>query len=100
MEALSRSLESTRVVLAKVQPGDLDAATPCASWDVSALVNHFVGTARWWAGTVTGEGGAPDADYAAGDFAAAYEESVRIATAAFETDGVLEKTVRLPFGGT
>ena len=100
MDELNRALASTQAIVAKVRPADLDAPTPCASWDVRALINHFVGTARWWAGTVTGEGGAPDADYAAGDFAAAYEESVRIATAAFETDGVLEKTVRLPFGGT
>jgi Mycothiol maleylpyruvate isomerase N-terminal domain len=54
MEALNRSFESTRAILAKVQPGNLDAATACASWDVSALVNHFVGTARWWAAIVTG----------------------------------------------
>jgi hypothetical protein len=53
MEALNRSFESTRAILAKVQPGDLYATTPCASWDVSALINHFVGTARWWAATVT-----------------------------------------------
>jgi uncharacterized protein (TIGR03086 family) len=98
MDELNRALASTQAIVAKVRPGDLDAPTPCASWDVRALINHFAGTARWWAGTVTGEGGAPGADYAAGDFAAAYEESVRIATAAFETDGVLDKTVRLPFG--
>jgi uncharacterized protein (TIGR03086 family) len=98
MDELNRAFVSTQAILAKVQPGDLDAPTPCASWDVRALINHFVGTARWWAVTVTGEGGAPDADYAAGDFAAAYQESIGIATAAFETDGVLEKTVRLPFG--
>jgi uncharacterized protein (TIGR03086 family) len=98
MDELNRAFASTQAIVAKVQPGDLDAPTPCASWDVRALINHFVGTARWWAVTVTGEGGAPDADYAAGDFAAAYQESIRIATAAFETDGVLEKTVRLPFG--
>jgi uncharacterized protein (TIGR03086 family) len=98
MDELNRAFQSTQAILAKVQPGDLDAATPCASWDVRMLINHFVGTARWWAVTVTGEGGSPDADYAAGDFVAAYEESIRIATAAFETDGVLEKLVRVPFG--
>jgi uncharacterized protein (TIGR03086 family) len=98
MEALSRSLESTRAVLAKAQPGDLDAATPCASWDVSALINHFVGTARWWAASVTGAGAADDVDYAAGDFVSAYEESILIVTSAFEAEGVLEQTFRLPFG--
>jgi uncharacterized protein (TIGR03086 family) len=100
MEALNRSFESTRAILAKVQPGDLDAATPCASWDVSALVNHFVGTARWWAAIVTGAGAGAvgEVDYAAGDFVCAYEESIAIATSAFAMGGVLEQTFQLPFG--
>jgi uncharacterized protein (TIGR03086 family) len=98
MEALNRSLESTRAILAKVQPGDLDAATPCASWDVSALVHHFVGTARWWAAIVTGAGAAGEVGYPAGDTASAYEESIEIATSAFATEGVLEETFRLDLG--
>ena len=97
---LDRALQSTLAVLAKVDSGHLDAPTPCASWDVSALINHFIGTTRWWASIVTGEGDADtrEADYAAGDYVAAYEESIRIAVAAFEADGVLGKTIRLPFG--
>jgi uncharacterized protein (TIGR03086 family) len=38
------------------------------------------------------------ADYTAADFVAAYEESIRIAVAAFAAEGALDKTVRLPFG--
>jgi len=95
---LDRAFRSTLAILTKVEPGHLDASTPCASWNVRALISHFIGTARWWAGTVTGEGDAVDADYAAGDFVAAYEESIRIAVAAFEADGVPGMTVRLPFG--
>ncbi len=45
---------------------------PCASWDVRALVNHFAGAARWRAATICGDGGVTEADYAAGDFVAAY----------------------------
>jgi uncharacterized protein (TIGR03086 family) len=95
---LNRALDSTLAILAKVEPGQLDAPTPCASWNVRALINHFIGTTRWWASTVTGEGDAVDVDYAGGDFAAAYAESIRIVVAAFEADGVLGTTVRLPFG--
>ena len=98
MEALKRSFESTRAVLAQVRPGDLDTATPCASWDASALVNHFVGTARWWAASVTGAGAAAEVDYSAGDFVSAYEQSIAIATSAFETEGVLAKTFGLDIG--
>ena len=95
---LNQAMQSTLAVLTKVRPDDLDAPTPCASWDVRALVNHFVGTARWWAATMTGDGEVADTDYAAGDFVAAYEESIAIAVGAFAADGALERTVRLPFG--
>jgi uncharacterized protein (TIGR03086 family) len=96
--SLHRALQGTLAVLTRVRPKDLDGPTPCASWDVRALVNHFVGTARWWAATIAGDGGVADADYAAGDFVAAYEESIRIVVAAFGADGALDKTIRLPFG--
>jgi uncharacterized protein (TIGR03086 family) len=95
---LNQALQSTLAVLTKVGPGDLAAPTPCASWDVRALVSHLVGTPRWWASVITGQEQAVDPDYAAGDFTAAYEESIRIAVAAFAAEGALRKTVRLPFG--
>ncbi|TDX08418.1 TIGR03086 family metal-binding protein [Kribbella sp. VKM Ac-2566] len=95
---LDRAFASTLDILGKVQHEQLSAATPCASWNVCALINHFVGTARWWAATISETGQVTEADYAAGDFMAAYEESIRIATAAFEVDGALLKWVRLPFG--
>jgi uncharacterized protein (TIGR03086 family) len=95
---LNQALQSTLAILANVRPRDLDAPTPCASWDVRALVNHFVGTARWWAASITGDAEATEADYATGDFVAAYEESIQIAVAAFAAEGALDRTVRLPFG--
>jgi Mycothiol maleylpyruvate isomerase N-terminal domain. len=101
---LNQAMQSTLGVLMKVQPRDLTAATPCVSWDVRALVNHFIGTAHWWAAAVTrGTGPASDdepadVDYAAGDFVGAYEEGVRIAVTAFAAEGVLDSMVRLPFG--
>jgi len=95
---LNQAMQSTLAVLTKVGPGDLDAPTPCASWDVRALVNHFIGTGRWWAAMIAGADGGAGADYAAGDYVAAYEESSAIAVGAFAADGALERTVRLPFG--
>ena len=107
---LSRALHSTLAVLTKVQPGQLDGPTPCASWDVRTLISHVTGSARWWAGTVAVSGAGDPAeadyaagdhaagDYAAGDYAAAYAQSSQIALAAFGADGVLDRTVRLPFG--
>jgi uncharacterized protein (TIGR03086 family) len=96
--SLDQALQGTLAILTTVRPKDLDGPTPCASWDVRALVNHFVGTARWWAATIAGDGGVTEADYAARDFVAAYEESIRTAVTAFGGDGALAKTIRLPFG--
>ncbi len=98
---LERALRSTMAILAKVEPGQLDAPTPCASWDVRALINHFTGTARWWAGVVTGEDSAGDdtpADDAAGDYVAAYREAGKLAVAALGAEDVPGRMIRLPFG--
>jgi uncharacterized protein (TIGR03086 family) len=95
---LNRAFDSTSAVLATVQPGQLDAPTPCVSWVVRDLINHFVGTARWWAGTLTGDYVDADADYTAGDVVAAYQQSMKIAVTAFSADGVPDQMVRLPFG--
>jgi uncharacterized protein (TIGR03086 family) len=96
--SLDRALAGTLVILTKVGPEDLVRPTPCASWDVRELVNHFVGSARWWAATISEDGDVTEEDYAAGDFVAAYEESIRTAVTAFGVDGALAKTVHLPFG--
>lgn len=98
MTELDQAFQSTMAVLTKVRPDQLTAPTPCASWDVHALINHFVASARWWAITVAGEGEPADADYAGGDFIAAYQESIKLTTAVFEADGALEKMVTVPWG--
>ena len=98
--ALARACASTRAVLAQVRPGQLGAATPCASWDVRALISHFVGTADWAAAAVRTGDGTPAAgrDYAAGDYLASYDAAVQAAVDAFGAPGALERPVRLPFG--
>jgi uncharacterized protein (TIGR03086 family) len=95
---LDRAFASTRTVLAEVQPGQLEARTPCVSWDVRALINHFIGTARWAAASVGGTEQAADEDCAAGDFVARYDESIQAALAAFGAEGALEATLALPIG--
>jgi uncharacterized protein (TIGR03086 family) len=95
---LDQAMRSTLGILTKAQPEDLAAPTPCASWDVRALVNHFIGTPRWWAAVMTGQDPPADADYAAGDFVAAYEESIDIVGPAFAAEGALDKMIQLPFG--
>ena len=95
-EPLRRAFVSTRAVLATVRAEQLDLATPCASWDVRALIDHFIGTPRWWASMV-GTGG-PPAEDGRGDFLERYDESIGVALAAFGSHGVLDLKVPLPFG--
>ena len=95
---LNRAASSTMELLRRVRPEQMAAPTPCASWDVHALINHFVGSARWGAALVAGKDDGPAADYAAGDYVAAYEESIRIASAAFTAEGALEQVVRMGQG--
>jgi uncharacterized protein (TIGR03086 family) len=98
IQQLSKTFACTRAVLAAVRPDQLDLPTPCESWDVRALINHFVGSARWAAAAILSRDAADGEDYAAGNFLAAYDEIIIAALAAFDTEGVEEKTIVLPFG--
>jgi uncharacterized protein (TIGR03086 family) len=96
MSMLDRAFASTSSILAKVQPDQLALPTPCASWDVRALISHFTGSARWTAATISGA--EPDEGEPGEDFVAGYAESIRAALSAFAADSALDRTVSLPFG--
>ena len=88
-------------VLAGVSAEQLDQPTPCATWDVRALINHIVAGSYWFAAsTEAGQAPAGDErpDFASGDFVASYQDGSSKALAAFGAPGALEKTVKLPFG--
>ena len=72
VETLERAIASTKRVLANMSPDQLDQTTPCQSWKVRDLINHFVG------GT--------------------YADGAAHAVGAFNASGVTEKTMKLPFG--
>jgi len=96
---LEQAISSTRAVLAAVKPDQLDDVTPCASWKVRDLVNHIVGGQYFFAAMV--EGVAPTAaggDFADGDLVGAFDESSATCIAAFHGDGVMTKTLTLPWG--
>jgi len=97
---LERAFASTRSVLANVTPDQLANPTPCQSWQVRDLINHFVGVSGWSAdATNTGVAPpAPDTDFTAGDMVAAYDEGIARAVDAFGRPGALDKTITLPFG--
>jgi uncharacterized protein (TIGR03086 family) len=58
----------------------------------------MVGAPRFAASRVSGGAGAPEVDFAAGDFVAAHDETARMTLEAFSAPGALEKPIELPFG--
>ena len=96
--ALEQAVASTRGVLANVSPDQYDRPTPCASWDVRALVNHVVGGTHFYVAAMTGTPWSADTDYTRGDVLAAYDDGAAAAIAAFGAPGALERMVDLPFG--
>jgi uncharacterized protein (TIGR03086 family) len=97
VEPIGRAFASTRAVLVQVQAGQLEAPTPCASWDVRALIEHFTGSARWAAAAIGGAEAASE-DRTAVDLVAAYDQGISVALAAFGAEGALEKAITLPWG--
>ena len=97
---LEQAIETTRGVLAKVQPDQMGQPTTCASWKVSDLINHVVGMHFFFASTARGEERSSDAppDFSAGDFAATFDQGAAASVEAFTADGAMERTMHLPFG--
>ena len=60
-----QAINSTRAVLTGIGPDQLDAATPCASWKVSDLVNHVVGGQYMFHSALQGRPPSAAADFVA-----------------------------------
>lgn len=98
-EPLEQAIATTRAVLAGVSKDQLGAATPCAQWKVSDLINHIVGAQSFFAAGAKGEPlAAGETDFTAGDFVAAFDDGAKQCVAAFSADGVMDKMLTLPFG--
>ncbi|HVM52010.1 MAG TPA: TIGR03086 family metal-binding protein [Acidimicrobiales bacterium] len=102
-ENLARAFAMTRGILTNVTPDQFDLPTPCASWDVRALINHVVEGANWF-GLCVEAGAAPEedptagVDYAGGDLLGSFDAGAARSLAAFAAPGALDKAIDLPFG--
>ena len=98
----ARATEQAAALLKTVRPGQLTGPTPCAEFDVRALLSHIVGGTLRIA--VAGEGGDglavhPFAEGVADDdWAAAYDEVRTRVLKAWESDERLTAPVRVPWG--
>jgi hypothetical protein len=103
--ALEGAVASTAEIV-KTAQGQLDAPTPCAEWDVRALLNHVIGTLWLAEGLFSDQpprypmvpGGLPPADLAAGDPAVAYAEAAAAALAAAGAGDALTRVHPTPLG--
>jgi uncharacterized protein (TIGR03086 family) len=95
---LEQAVSVTRGVLAAVTPGQLGDPTPCASWDVAALINHIVGAQHFFLNALAGTPPSEPQDVAAGDYLAAFDEVSAATIEAFGADGAMERTITLAFG--
>jgi uncharacterized protein (TIGR03086 family) len=81
-------------VLAKVSPEQMSLPTPCADWDVAALVQHIVGGNTW----VQGLAGREPQSLPDGDPVGAVTASADGAHAVFAAPDGLTRMFELPFG--
>lgn len=77
--------------------------TPCAEWDVRALVSHLVYENRWTpplmsGATMTEVGDRFEGDLLGAEPKRAWDESSREAVAAVQEPGAMQRTVHLSFG--
>lgn len=98
-----QALESTRTFVAAIEDGHWALPTPCAEWDVRALVNHIVAGNLWAAELAAGRtipdvGDRLDGDVLDPSPLEAYDASAEAAGQAFEAPGALEAPCAVSYG--
>lgn len=101
VEAHDRALEATAAIVAAINPGQLDLPTPCADFDVRALLGHLVGGNRRFVAVAHCEPAAdvpPSAEVADDQWLDAYCETAAAVAAGWQDPALLEKPAMLPIG--
>ncbi|MFC4145121.1 TIGR03086 family metal-binding protein [Micromonospora mangrovi] len=93
------AVRATVALVERVRPADLGRPTPCAGWDLAALLAHLTAQHLGFAASARGDGASLDewrvrplGDRPAADHADAAEQVI----AAFRAPGVLDRTFALP----
>jgi uncharacterized protein (TIGR03086 family) len=98
-----QALAQTRRDMAGIRGDQWDAPTPCDDWNVRELANHVV-SGNFWAGelargkTIDEVGDRLDGDVLGSDPVGAYDESARVADAAFRAPGAMEAPCAVSYG--
>lgn len=98
-QVLEQAIAASRSTLVHVSADQLGGTTPCASWNVAELVNHMIGVLDFFASGATKEMSADAVENPAdGDFLAAFDTAAARCISAYNTPGVAESMITLPFG--
>ena len=105
VQMLQRAVDDSVQLVDRVSPDDLAKPTLCSEWTVRDIINHVTGGATMFAISAE-EGSVPDeevgrlmtGDNLGTDYKGAFETATDRAMEAFQQPGILEKTVKLPFG--
>ncbi|MFD8706326.1 TIGR03086 family metal-binding protein [Kitasatospora sp. NPDC059648] len=100
VEQIERAAATTGVLIAGIGAEQWKLPTPCADWDVTALVNHLVGGINLYVGGSTGvdPGKAHEDDWLGDDPVAAYRSAAAADLAAWRRPGALDRSVTIPLG--
>jgi len=102
-ELHAQALDATGRIVAGIPADRWHAGTPCAGWDVRALVNHVVSGNLWAAElaagqTIEGVGDRLDGDVLGRDPAGSYKASAAAAAEVFRRPGALDAPCAVSYG--
>ncbi len=95
VDQLAAVLGQTGELVAGVTAPQWNADTPCAGWDVRALVEHVVAGNLLFAAALRGDQPQPTSH---DDLGSAFAQSAAELLAAFRTPDALQRVVHVPFG--
>ena len=87
-------------IAGNVTPAQYTDSTPCAEWDVHALLNHMISTHHMMTALLNDEVPAEPLDEIGDDPGGAYKLAIDASIAAFSQPGALDKVIALPVGRT
>ncbi len=103
LDGLHRAQDAFTALVEVIADDQWAASTPCAAWDVRALVNHLVNEQLWAAPMLNGQtidevGDTLDGDLLGAEPEAAWREAATTADREFNRPGALDRTINSSMG--